>query len=57
MTYRNGVFQLAFSSEVTAGQWVYAFTQGTDGATWAPTENGLVHWDNSITRVCPRVNL
>ena len=49
--YRNGVFQPAFSSEVTAGQRVYAFAQAPDGSIWSATENGLVHWDKGITRL------
>jgi diguanylate cyclase (GGDEF)-like protein len=49
--YHNGRFYPAFSSEVTAGQRVYAFAQAPDGAVWAATENGLVQWDKGVTRL------
>jgi len=51
VTYRHGVFQTAFSSEVTAGQRVYAFAQAPDGSIWSATENGLVHWDKGVTKL------
>ena len=51
VTYRNGVFQSAFSSEVTAGQRVYAFAQAPDGSIWSATENGLVQWDKGATKL------
>ncbi|MBP9904484.1 MAG: diguanylate cyclase [Rhodoferax sp.] len=49
--YHHGVFQPAFSSDVTAGQRVYAFAQASDGSVWSATENGLVHWADGVTRL------
>lgn len=49
--YRDGVFQTAFGSEVTAGQRVYAFAQAPDGSVWSATENGLVHWNQGVTKL------
>ena len=49
--YRQGHFQPAFSTEVTAGQRVYAFAQAPDGSVWSATENGLVHWDQGATKL------
>lgn len=51
VVYRNGVFKTAFSSEVTAGQRVYAFAQAPDGSVWSATENGLVHWDKGVIKL------
>lgn len=51
VVYRNGVFQPAFSREVTAGQRVYAFAQAPDGSIWSATENGLVHWNKGVTKL------
>jgi len=49
--YRHGVFQTAFSNEVTAGQRVYAFAQAPDGSVWSATENGLAHWNKGVTKL------
>lgn len=51
MRYHRGVFQTAFSTEVTAGQRVYAFAQAPDGSVWSATENGLVQWNKGATRL------
>jgi len=48
--YRDGKFQTAIPSDVTAGRRVWAFAQAPDGAVWAATENGLVRWDKGVTR-------
>lgn len=49
--YRNGNFQVAIPSEVTASRRVWAFAQATDGAVWAATENGLVRWDKGVIKL------
>ena len=49
--YRNGEFQVAISNEVTAGRRVWSFAQASDGAVWAATENGLVRWQDGITKI------
>ncbi len=49
--YRNGLFEVAISAEVTKSRRVWAFAQAKDGAIWAATENGLVRWFNGLTRV------
>jgi diguanylate cyclase (GGDEF)-like protein len=49
--YRNGVFQVAITPEVTASRRVWAFAQAPDGAVWAATENGLVRWDKGVTKL------
>ncbi|TXT40236.1 MAG: hypothetical protein FD135_1470 [Comamonadaceae bacterium] len=51
LRYRHGHFQVAFSTEVTAGQRVYAFAQAPDGSVWSATENGLVHWNKGVTKL------
>ena len=49
--YRNGVFQVTITHEVTASRRVWAFAQAPDGAVWAATENGLVRWDKGVTKL------
>ncbi len=49
--YRNGMFQLAITPEVTANRRVWAFAQAPDGAVWAATENGLVRWDKGVIKI------
>jgi diguanylate cyclase (GGDEF)-like protein len=49
--YRNGEFEPAFSSDLTASRRVWAFAQGADGVVWSATENGLVRWENGATRL------
>ncbi len=49
--YRNGKFQVAISEQVSAGRRVWAFAQASDGVVWAATENGLVRWENGVTKV------
>nr|WP_319564307.1 two-component regulator propeller domain-containing protein [uncultured Rhodoferax sp.] len=51
LRYRHGLFQTAFSTEVTAGQRVYAFAQAPDGSVWSATENGLVRWNQGVTKL------
>ena len=49
--YRDGRFSVAFGKEVTNGRRVWSFAQAPDGAIWAATENGLVHWQNGVRNV------
>ena len=49
--YRNGVFQVGISQEVTAGRRVWSFAQASDGVMWAATENGLVRWERGATKL------
>ena len=49
--YRDGRFRPAFGREVTNGRRVWSFAQAPDGAVWAATENGLVHWQNGVRKV------
>lgn len=48
--HRNGRFEVAISPEVTDSRRVWAFAQAPDGAVWAATENGLVRWEQGVTR-------
>jgi len=49
--YRNGVFQVGISQEVTASRRVWSFAQAADGVIWAATENGLVRWEQGRTKL------
>ncbi len=49
--YHKGQFQSAFPAEVTAGKRAWDFAQASDGVVWAATENGLVRWQNGVTKV------
>lgn len=49
--YRDGVFREAFGRETTNGRRVWSFAQAPDGAIWAATENGLVHWHGHVRKV------
>lgn len=49
--YRNGVFQVGISQEVTASRRVWSFAQAADGVVWAATENGLVRWERGVTKL------
>lgn len=52
--YRDGRFRTMFGREVTNGRRVWSFAQARDGAIWAATENGLVHWNHGVKRVYKR---
>jgi diguanylate cyclase (GGDEF)-like protein len=49
--YREGRFEVAIPSSVTAGRRVWAFVEGQDGVVWAATENGLVRWQNGAIKL------
>ena len=54
--YREGRFEGAIPSSVTAGRRVWAFAQATDGVVWAATENGLVRWQDGAIRLYQRAD-
>lgn len=49
--WRQGRYERAFDTELTAGRRVWAFAQAADGAVWAASENGLVRWQAGRTRL------
>ena len=49
--YRDGTFREAFGRDVTNGRRVWSFAQAPDGAVWAATEGGLVHWKDGVKNV------